>query len=242
MLNSPVEQTMDEIQNHALSAEMRNNYYQFLAGMINNRPNKTIINSLISGREEALRDNDAIEEPIGEYFLAIQEMYSFFDIFSNHTIEELETMLSVDWTRLFRGVVKGYGPPPPFEALYSNAGHTDIALMIEVNRQYREAGFVLGDAQPNRSDYLGVELEFLSILAGQEATAWEKGDYATAQIKLHTTEKFINEHLNHWVNKYCEIAQKSAKTHFYRGILRMVKISGDRKELDKALKPVLIAE
>lgn len=215
----------DEIERNALSVQMRKDNFQFLAMMVNNRPDKMLITALIQGQKEIFGEIYSLDKAQEQDLDGLENIHSFLKETDAYQIEDVETALSVDWTRLFRGVSKGYGPPPPFEALYTTKGPSDIEIMRSIKRQYREMGLDMGNALPSRPDYLGTELEFLFILAKQEADAWEKGENDNALSKLQIAERFRVEHLNPWVLKYCDIAQNEAQTSFYCGLLRMIKTS-----------------
>ena len=82
-----------------------------------------------------------------------------------------ELALQVDWTRLFRGVAKGYSPPPPYESVYKEGllgGPTSQA----VARIYATNGVGLSDKSNEMPDYIGVEFKFMSTLASEESKAW----------------------------------------------------------------------
>ena len=85
------------------------------------------------------------------------------------------TALAVDWTRLFRGVQPGYGPPPPYEGLWR--GCDPLVALQAVARVYREQGVgPAGGSAGNRLDYLGLELDYLRYVCEQQALAYEQGE------------------------------------------------------------------
>ena len=131
-------------------------------------------------------------------------------------------MLAADWSRLFKGVGKDFGPPPPYEGLYRNGGETCPDVLQELNRVYQRNGLTISQDHANRPDFIGFELDFVRHLAIREAEAWEKNDFEAARKQSSITEEFMDQHLKSWVEKYCEKAREKAETGFYRGVINLV--------------------
>jgi len=136
-------------------------------------------------------------------------------------LANLTETLGVDRTRLYRGVAKGYGPPPPNEMVWSKTA-SDYSVLQTIARTYREAGLEPSSDVKERVDYIGVELAFLQELAQKEAQAWESGEYDSAILWLDSERDFITDHLAQWVPFYIERAFDYVKTDFYRGHLLML--------------------
>ena len=90
--------------------------------------------------------------------------------------DEVRVKLAVDWTKLFRGVQKGYGPPPPYESVYLGGGILHGPITDRVAREYESHGVKILEPKNELPDFIAVELAFMSALANKEAKAWEGGD------------------------------------------------------------------
>ena len=124
--------------------------------------------------------------------------------------------LAVDFTRLFRGVRPGYGPPPPYESVWRGEGRVMGRFTEEVLRLYFSTG-VVPDLSEELPDYLGVELNFMARLAFKEAS--EGGENSCQGNGWRGWQKkFLENHLWPWVPKYLKAMREEACTDFYRGL------------------------
>ena len=131
--------------------------------------------------------------------------------------------LGVDRTRLYRGVSPSYGPPPPYEAVWRKDMRSVPEFLQELAGTYRQAAVGLASDAGERLDYIGVQLDFVRLLAEREAAAWEGGDEAEAARQLQSELAFFKSHLANWTGYFIEAALKRAETDFYRGHLQMVR-------------------
>jgi TorA maturation chaperone TorD len=136
--------------------------------------------------------------------------------------DRLSEKLGVDRTRLYRGLSPNYGPPPPYEMVWSKTWQ-DVRLLSVLAATYRENDLQPSEDVHERQDYLGVELDFIHILAEREAAAWEAGSTGRAQSLLETQKTFFKEHLQPWVNFFIKSAFEYVKTDFYQGHLLMMR-------------------
>jgi TorA maturation chaperone TorD len=149
-------------------------------------------------------------------------MYEFLEATRGDQPAQLSEKLGVDRTRLYRGISPSYGPPPPYEMVWSQTWN-DLRLLQTLARTYRE-----NDLQPSteivdRMDYLGLELEFLHALSTREAEAWGACETGKANDLFQAQKQFFNEHLQPWIPFFVEKALEQAKTDFYRGHLIMLR-------------------
>ena len=152
----------------------------------------------------------------------LSEITQFVSQIKGQPDEDIEQLLQVDWTRLFRGVQRGYGPQPPYEGLYLGEGEADLGILASVARSYAECG--IGPTEgANRPDYIGLEFEFLRYVCEQQAEAWEKGDGARVQCWQSAENDFLRNHLGRWAPIYCDRAIEEARTGFYRGFAHVAK-------------------
>jgi TorA maturation chaperone TorD len=134
---------------------------------------------------------------------------------------QLSQKLGVDRTRLYRGLAPTYGPPPPYEMVWSQKWQ-DVALLQALAALYRENGLTQSTEIIDRLDYLGVELEFIHALSVRETDAWDKGKTTKASSLLEEQKKFFHEHLESWVSGFVQKAMEFVETNFYRGHLLML--------------------
>ncbi len=87
---------------------------------------------------------------------------------------------------------------PPFEAAYLDpSGFERGALAVDVERAYARAGVTVSPGE--LPDHVGLELEFVSLLCGEEAEAWRALDEARALERLRLQVSFLDEHLLRWL-------------------------------------------
>ncbi|MEE9285296.1 MAG: molecular chaperone TorD family protein [Dehalococcoidia bacterium] len=136
---------------------------------------------------------------------------------------ELATRLGVDRTRLFRGLKKGQGPPPPYESVYRGQESVMGDSTLGVRKAYADAGYQQPPGNNEIPDYVGVELDFLRHLSGEEATAWATGDRSRALVSLNRQREFLAGHVLQWVTIFCDEVVRHAQEGFYKGMARVTK-------------------
>ncbi len=151
---------------------------------------------------------------------------------------KLSEKLGVDRTRLYRGVAPGYGPPPPYESVWSGSGQ-GTAVLQAIAAVYREAGLARSPDATERIDYIGVELDFMREMALREAAAWESGARDAADQSLKAQYSFMNEHLQ-WIPAFVDKALEQVETDFYKGHLLLLchYVIEDQERLQELLEEV----
>jgi TorA maturation chaperone TorD len=204
-------------------AQARAGMFGFLAALYNQRPDVDLVRRLRTvGIESFVRMTEE-ENASPDLVQGLSEMAQFIEATKDQSEEEVEQILGVDWTRLFRGISPNYGPTPPYEGVYQAGQRDPVEVLQQVNAIYHENGVTIGEDSPNRPDYIGLELDFLRFLAEREAQAWEQGDEELAFGYADKGKSFFEEHLGGWVWTFCEQALEHARTDFYRGFLRLTK-------------------
>lgn len=91
-------------------------------------------------------------------------------------------------------------------------------VAAEVAGAYAAAGVTLApEAAGELPDHVGLELEFLSLLAAEEALAWLDGREPEALGRLELEEAFLDEHLGRWLPALASrLAAVSAPASLYR--------------------------
>ena len=209
------------LENLAAAAMARAGAYGFLALLCNQRPELSLVRRLRAvGVEGFLGIVDA--EIAGELVhQGLQEMAEFVEQAAAQSDGEVEEMLAVDWTRLFRGVQPGYGPPPPYEGVY--VGGDPLTVLRAIARVYREYGVAPAEGSAgDRPDYIGIELDFLRYVCEQQAAAHEIGDEAAIEKWSKAEEAFLQDHIGKWASAYCDQAVEEARTGFYGGAVHLI--------------------
>jgi TorA maturation chaperone TorD len=139
-----------------MTSEVRSKVWWLLGSLFLERPNQAFVDELRRvfpvDREDVNDDERTLIEGLHAEDASLAER------------------LSQEYTRLFRGISAGLGPPPPYESLYR--GDRLMGQFAEaVRRHYSAAGF--GDLVPPTTlpDHLGTELQFLAMLSLREAEA-----------------------------------------------------------------------
>lgn len=206
-------------------AEVRSKAYWFLSELYMEKPDKGLLKNL---REKLPKVIKSLEyEPLKAEF----ELLGNFLLKGDQ--EKIEMELAIEFTRLFRGIKKGYSPPPPYESVYMGEDRVMGETTLRVMDFYRKAGFGIIDEREGPQDYIGVELKFMSLLAYKEMMAWRKENREEALNYLKLQVEFLEEHLLKWVPEFCRVVERNAKVEFYAIISRITKeiISSDHENL-----------
>jgi len=159
------------------------------------------------------------------------------DEFETETFADLADNLAIEYTRLFLGPGKHISPHESVQ-LKRGSGILWGPETSAVRRAYRAAGFDLGETKTDIPDHLCVELDFLSLLAREEAQAWTDQDQDSAAKFLQLQHDFLSQHLGKWAAAFCAKVKKQAEFAFYpafAGLLRGF-LSGEKAEIVNRLK------
>lgn len=128
---------------------------------------------------------------------------------------ENEIELRKEFTRLFRGIREGYGPPPPYESLYRQSVFpTEIS--DAVIGYFQNAGLDVRSICYEAPDYLASELMLMSLLAYQEFEYDQKGDDEQRRYFMQLQNEFLNTHLLIWMPEYCQVLKKESRIDLFR--------------------------
>jgi len=201
-------------------AEIRSRVYMLLSYFYLQRPNEDFVRKLKSKEfMEILKftSNHFEEEAYPQIMEGLKLIETYVNSIRELSEEEIALDLAVDFTRLFRGVKEGYGPPPPYESVWRGEGRVWGEWTQRVLKEYADSGIGM-DLFDELPDYIGIELKFMSLLCFKEAEAIKNND-AKVGLELQQLEKkFLFDHLTNWIPKFCSIVKKEAKTPFYKGV------------------------
>ena len=85
----------------------------------------------------------------------------------------------------------------PCESAYFPPDATGWVL-AEMDREYGRAGFKVALSSGEPPDHVAVELDFMSLLCGQEAEAWRRKRVGEAVERLDQEAGFLERHLGRW--------------------------------------------
>ena len=150
-------------------------------------------------------------------------------------LEDVWTDLASDFAGIFLGV-KYNILPHPSESAYTTGDH----LVYQKSRDavlslYREAGLDKTSTFTEPEDHVAIELTFMSLLAGQTASALKADNIAESKRLIELQKRFLKEHLILWIPRLCADILKAARLDFYKGIAHMTKgfVSTDLSLLDE---------
>jgi TorA maturation chaperone TorD len=103
---------------------------------------------------------------------------------------------------------------PPYESAYLPREAVGW-LMAELDRQYARAGFAVNPAFGESPDHAAVELEFMSVLCGDEARAWKRERFADGVERLDRQAGFLDQRLCRWFPELARRVASRDESGFY---------------------------
>ena len=193
------------IETAALAEEClaRADVYRMLAGVFIEEPSPAYI--------AAMRDDNLLRRlaeagiHFGEDFLA-------------RDAQALEDALACEYATLFAS--SGCFPPVESVRLF---GRFKQEPCFQLERTYREAGFVLGKGRFEVfPDQLGVELLFVAELLQRCVEALNTDQLKEYRRLEKEVKRFWTQHLGLWVRGYCQLIGRAANHSFYRQMARFL--------------------
>ncbi len=185
-------------------AEMRSRTYWFLSTLYLKKPDTEMIEDI----KLTLSELDNWEDDLTELIVLLRESL-------DGDAHELSQRLAAEFTRLFRGISKGYGPPPPYESVYRGEGRVMGETTLSVLKFYNEAGMGIIDENEGPQDYIGIELKFMSLLCYREMESWRNRRMKDGERYLELEKRFLNEHLLQWVPDFCRRVEAESREEFF---------------------------
>ncbi len=108
---------------------------------------------------------------------------------------------------------------PPYESAFlSPTGQPDALLMARVEAAYSEIGIAPSSETGELPDHVAIELEFMAMLCGLEAAAWEDDDVAGAVKAMRRAKRFLDGHLSVWLPPFARHLAAADQDGFYRTV------------------------
>ena len=128
---------------------------------------------------------------------------------------------------------------PTYESAYRGRddwGQADI--MADVAGFYRAHGLRDGAPLRERPDHIGVELEFMSIVARKEADALVRGDVDQATVCRETGDVFLRDHLGCWGAAFGQRVERLATHPYLRATGELLTTWLEAELTARAIEPV----
>lgn len=177
--------------------------YEFLSYAYTQNPSASFLDSLRSigfstGLEELRKLFEGVpgSEELLEDLAVLRTAVSF----SKERRDEVLPRLQEDYVRLFRGIRRGYGPPPPYESVYRSE-HVMSDPTSDVLTLYHKAGLEVRGGEP--PDHIGFELSFMAYLCKKEEEYRMAGDLMSATGFTSFQDDFLSDHILTWVPQFC---------------------------------------
>ncbi|MEE9208360.1 MAG: molecular chaperone TorD family protein, partial [Gemmatimonadota bacterium] len=108
---------------------------------------------------------------------------------------------------------------PPYESAFlSPSGQLDGLQLARVEAAYSVIGLVPSPDLGELPDHVAIELEFMAMLCGQEAVAWEAEDTPNAVKAMRRAKRFLDGHLSVWLPAFARRLAATDKDGFYRTV------------------------
>jgi len=213
------------IKDWAALAACRSGVYGFLGAVYSRVPDNQLIEKLLNpdliNFLMSLQRTENLSEEMREGLRLIED---FIQSSQGRPMNELRKELTVERTRLFRGLKPIYSPPPPYESVYLSSDQLPlIQATAAVARAYSEMDVFLPEEVRDQPDFIGYELDFMRRLTDREAQAWNQGKKDLALKLLEKEQEFLEGHLIRWIPSCCDALLKWAKLHFYMGLIKVTK-------------------
>lgn len=175
----------------------------------------------------------AVQETLGELNLSLGRHFMEADE------QVLQEELAAEYTRLFLASPTHL---PPYESCFVG-GLKQPEETFEPSLQgkaaqetaafYGEHGITFAHEANLFPDHIAVELDALRLLCDLEAEAAAQGQPEEVLRCRQTAARFLAEHVNRWVPRFCAIVIDSVKTGFYAVAAELTRsfIDSETKEL-----------
>ena len=203
------------MQTRALAdiALRRSRTYWLLSRLVLEAPNRESLTELGHALDDAPL---AAEAPLGTQTLALRDAVRATGVDADSLVA-----LHVERTRLFAGLSRSHGAPPPYESVFREDKLPGEAT-IAVTEAYIDAGIDPPAPEVGPADHLGSELRLLALLCHREGEAWQAGDRAAALASVEGERAFLDDHVLRWVPQHCERLLAFAESPYHRAMLALI--------------------
>lgn len=205
----------------AESAEVRGSIYQFLSNIYIRVPDSNFSEILSEQIHPFLLSVKSFARK-EKWPKSIDEGVSLIEKYIESGGRGNAESLAIEFTRLFRGVKPGYGPPPPYESIYRKGERVMNEATSEVLERYRKAGLAaIKELEGEPPDHVSFELYFLGYLCSREAESLRNDEEDKAAVHRAQKNEFLQEHATKWIPSFCERIFGESENDFYRGAAKL---------------------
>jgi ferredoxin/TorA maturation chaperone TorD len=142
-----------------------------------------------------LTDAWAADQSLAAEFAFSADFLQLRSVWSGLDRQKLQRLQRHHFT-LFVTATSGI-PCPPFESAYMAVGAGDEGrLLATIERDYATVGLYISPEQKQPPDHISIELEFMAIICGREAEAWEAKEPRRAVRSLEKERRFLDQQRN----------------------------------------------
>jgi putative dimethyl sulfoxide reductase chaperone len=107
-------------------------------------------------------------------------------------------------------------PCPPYESAYlTPPGKASGWMLAQIERDYAALGFRFPSGAAELPDHIAIELEFMALLCGQEADAWEAQALSRARRALEEQRTFLDKHPRRWLPEFARQVKAFGRSELY---------------------------
>ena len=131
--------------------------------------------------------------------------------------DEAFELIKDDYTRLFIG--PGAVLAPPWESIYFHQERVIFQKQtLEVREWYCRFGLESVKLYNEPDDHIGLELAFVSHLAGLAYAVFEQKEQEKFEQLIAAQKQFLSEHTLQWAAGWSKLVVEHTRTDFFRGI------------------------
>jgi len=205
---------------HDEVAEARSQIYNLFGALYLELPGLPLLESVFGDEFERQLSMAATKLDLTKMKRGLKLVTRFVNDFKDQPRDEVLTLVSVDRTRLLRGVNAQLSPLPPYESVYRE-GRLWGESTVDVAHTFPKLGAKLPEQWTEPPDYIGIEFDLMRLICQSEHDAWHSGDAAKALEYLEAGRDFLKKHILLWVPGFCDQMYQRAEITFYQGIARM---------------------
>lgn len=171
--------------------------------------------------------------------------YSFFPALDSFlgTASQLNSddspSLAEEHTALF-GVNTLLKPVPLHEAAFLHSTEESSGLMLaSLEQHFASAGISLAPGGTGMPDHISTELDFLSILCGREAKAWDSADLKVVRRTQDRQRRFLEKHPVNWLPVLCDALLQRGQSLFYLAASAARSLAAHDVDYLEAMRPYL---
>jgi len=203
-----MKQPKNKINNMSDIAARRAGVYQLLSQIFLKPPSSMFLRKMKNSLEKTAYASVSIK--------GLDVVYTILNGLRDDYCDRFAGKLSMEFTRLFRGVSNN-NPTPPYESAYTE-GILWGQSTVRVLKWYQRLGVSVNTKYRNEPpDHISFELSFMQFLCNKEAEEWGRDDRHRALTLLEMEERFLSEHLLKWVFSFCDSIRRNDRLGFYRG-------------------------